>query len=238
VVGAGCADLKGVAIILFDFFGTLVDYSPSRTEQGYERTHALLRELGIDLDYTDFLWHWSETAAGFDSASEVDDHEFSMVELGRAFLTDLGHPDPERDAERLVTSYVSDWSQGVHPIERVPALVERLARHHRLAIVTNTHDPRLVPDHLDSMDIAGHFEAVVTSVEVGWRKPHLAIYAAVLDALGATAAQCTFVGDTKGPDYDGPRAAGMRALLIDPDGAHAIPPADRLDTILDLADRI
>ncbi len=38
-----------MTVVFFDFFGTLVDYSPSRTEQGYHRTHASLDELGVDL---------------------------------------------------------------------------------------------------------------------------------------------------------------------------------------------
>ena len=41
--------------ILFDFFGTLVTYSTSRVEQGYQQTHQLLVESGIDVHTTPFL---------------------------------------------------------------------------------------------------------------------------------------------------------------------------------------
>ena len=44
--------------ILFDFFGTLVEYSPSRVEQGYHATHALLLNEGIDISYAAFLKTW------------------------------------------------------------------------------------------------------------------------------------------------------------------------------------
>ena len=37
----------GITHVLLDFFGTLANYSPSRTEQGYHRTHALARSLGV-----------------------------------------------------------------------------------------------------------------------------------------------------------------------------------------------
>jgi putative hydrolase of the HAD superfamily len=227
-----------MAVLLFDFFGTLVDYSPSRTEQGYHRTHALLQELGVDLGYADFLARWSDVSAGFDSASEVDDHEFSMLELGLAFLREVGHRASHAEAQQLVTSYVVDWNQGVHPIEGVPELIVSLSGEHRMAVVTNTHDPRLVPEHLEAMHISPCFEAVITSVEVGWRKPHPTIYRTALDALAADPADAVFVGDSKVPDYDGPRAAGMHALLIDPGHEHDIPPGDRLRSVLDLPDRL
>ena len=45
--------------ILFDFFGTLVDYSPSHTEQGYEQSYSLVQAAGADLDYDRFLTLWS-----------------------------------------------------------------------------------------------------------------------------------------------------------------------------------
>jgi putative hydrolase of the HAD superfamily len=76
----------GITHILFDFFGTLVDYSTSRTEQGFEGSHHLLRRLGVELTYDDFLATWSLTSAEFDQRSDQDDHEFSMVDVGTAFL--------------------------------------------------------------------------------------------------------------------------------------------------------
>ena len=53
-------------------------------------------------------------------------------------------------------------------------------------------------------------DAVVTSVELGWRKPHPSTYWAALAALGTTAADTPFVGSTRDADYDGPRAVSMQ----------------------------
>lgn len=227
-----------IAVLLLDFFGTLVDYDPSRTAQGYHRTHELLGELGVDLGYVNFLERWAEVSARFDAASDVDDREFSMVELGHAFLAEVGRPATDAEVDTLVASYLADWNQGVHAITGAVELLDELAAHHRLAVVTNTHDPRLVPDHLAAMGMDRHLDTVITSVEVGWRKPHPAIFAAALEALDAAPGECTFVGDTKSADYDGPRAAGMRALLIDPEAQHDILAAHRLASILDLPPRL
>ena len=220
-----------MGVLLLDFFGTLVDYDPSRTAQGYPRTHAALAELGIDLGYADFLMRWDDAAARFDVASDEDDHEFSMTDLGTAFLqAELGRSPSPGDVDAVITSYLGEWNQGVRPIDGVPALLRSLGADHRLAVVTNTHSPTLVPNHLEAMGVADCFEAVITSVEVGWRKPHRAIYQATLDTLQVDAAECTFVGDTRLPDYTGPRSMGMRALLIDPN-ARAPGPGRRPDRL-------
>ena len=228
-----------MAVLLFDFFGTLVEYDASRTAQGYQRTHAELTAIGVDLEYADFLMRWDDTAARFDAASEVDDHEFSMIELGTAFLrAALGRTPSTGEVDGVVASYLDEWNQGVHPIEGVPALLRSLVEHHRLAVVTNTHSPTLVPQHLSAMGVADCFEVVITSVEVGWRKPHRAIYDATLAALRVDPAACTFVGDTRGPDYIGPRSMGMQAYLIDPGARQSVPADHRIESVLDLPARL
>lgn len=224
-----------MGVLVFDFFGTLVDYDPSRTAQGYGRTHALLAEIGVEIGYVDFLMRWDTVSARFDAASDEDDHEFSMIELATAFLREaLGRSPIPADAEALVATYLDEWNQGVRQIDGIPTLLRSLGGDHRLAIVTNTHDPRLVPQHLARMGITDCFDAVITSVEVGWRKPHHRIYQATLDRLRVDPAECTFIGDTRGADYIGPRSMGMRALLIDPHHQQAIPAEDRIRSVLDV----
>ncbi len=222
--------------LLFDFFGTLVDYSPSRVDQGYHRSHALLTGWGAsDLGYQAFLDLWSDVSSRFDARSDLDDREFSMHELGDAFLTEALHRSPAHlETVEFVATYLAEWNTGVRPIAGVADVIDELAASHRLAVVTNTHDAGLVPGHLTAMGIAHQFEAVITSVEVGWRKPHAAIFQCALDALAIRAADAIFIGDTRAPDYDGPVAMGMRALLIDPDRVHDIPIEDALDSVLDL----
>jgi putative hydrolase of the HAD superfamily len=224
-----------VSHVLLDFFGTLVAYSPSRTEQGFPRSHALLRGLGADLTYEQFLATWSRTSAAYDRLSDRDDREFSMIDVGTAFLTEVLPAEPARaDVEAFVAAYLSEWNKGVsYPAETV-AVVTELARHYRLAIVTNTHDAALVPGHLEAMGLLASFDAVITSVEVGWRKPHPRIYATALDTLGVRACSAVFVGDTYGPDFLGPLRAGIQAFLIDPLRRSPVPYSRRLLSIIDL----
>jgi putative hydrolase of the HAD superfamily len=224
-----------VSHVLFDFFGTLVDYSASRTEQGYEKSFALLRDLGSPLDYAGFLDFWSEVSAQFDRWSEESYREFSMSEVGRAFLERAvpgGHS--ASDVSRFLASYIDEWNQGVRYQAGVAELLARLSGGFELAIVTNTHDPDLVPGHLEQMGASGHLRQVVTSVEFGLRKPHPAIFRHALDLLGVAAERCLYVGDDPIADYRGARGAGIRALLVDPEGRADVPQRDQVSSVLEL----
>jgi putative hydrolase of the HAD superfamily len=228
-----------VTALLFDFFGTLVHYRDSRTEQGYHGSYDLVQRYGATASYEEFLDLWSAVSAGFDRRSDADDSEFSMAEAGSAFLTRLLRRTPTAgETDGFVERYVAEWDTGVTYIDGVDRMLAELARTHRLAVVSNTHSPTLVPAHLARMGVADLFATVVLSVTVGWRKPHPAIYQAALDALGIAAADAVFIGDSAVADYAGPRRYGMRALLVDPAYTADIPDGDRLATVLDVAARV
>ncbi len=75
-----------------------------------------------------------------------------------------------------------------------------------------------LPDVLARCGLDGALDGVVTSAEVGARKPDPAIFAAALELAGCDPAEAIYVGDTPEEDLEGARAAGIRALLIDRGG--------------------
>ena len=225
--------------ILFDFFGTLVDYSASRTEQGYFRSHALLLRMGSHLDYDSFLDAWTRTNINFDAASDRDDSEYSMREVGTAFLSGtLDRKPTAAEVDAFVAQYLAEWNTGVRYVPEIVNCVHELAQSYRLAVVTNTHQPDLVPHHLANLGLTTVIDVVITSVQVGWRKPHPKIYAAALNALGVSAGDAIFVGDTYGPDFVGAESAGLTAYLIDPSRQSPVPEDRRLASVLDLPARL
>lgn len=226
---------RGVSHILFDFFGTLVDYSDSRTEQGYHATHRLLQSFGISFTYSEFLRLWENEAEQFDARSALDNAEFSMDDVSRAFLTKLLRRPPAISEYRALTEcYLREWNTGVVYPAAAVELVKFLSVSFGLAIVTNTHEATLVPNHLTAMGIAGCFKTVVTSVEVGWRKPHPAIYSEACSQLEISPQAAVFVGDSYWPDYIGPIAAGMSAFLLDPKEKYDVADGRRLYSLREL----
>jgi putative hydrolase of the HAD superfamily len=70
----------------------------------------------------------------------------------------------------------------------------------------------LIPDLVRVRD-----RCVVSSL-VGWRKPAHEFFAAVANIAGCNAEQVLYVGDDLRNDIHGATAAGLRAVLFDPEG--------------------
>jgi putative hydrolase of the HAD superfamily len=81
------------------------------------------------------------------------------------------------------------------------------------------------------------FDAVTTSLEVGWRKSDPRIYAAALRELNLDAVNAVFVGDNYIADYVGPSESGIRSFLIDPQREAPVPEEARLASVLELPAR-
>ncbi len=57
-------------------------------------------------------------------------------------------------------------------------------------------------------------DVLVTSAQIGYRKPHPRIYEATLGQAGFSAADAVFVGDSLRTDALGPQRAGIRSVLL------------------------
>jgi putative hydrolase of the HAD superfamily len=95
----------------------------------------------------------------------------------------------------------------------IAALSGLRARNLRLAIVSN-FDGRLTLI-CGGLGIAGFFDAVVMSSQVGCAKPDPRIFAIALERLGVSPLEALHVGDSETLDVEGAEGAGLRGLLID-----------------------
>jgi putative hydrolase of the HAD superfamily len=222
--------------ILFDFFGTLVTYAPHSPRHDFGHSHALLRSMGSSLAYEEYLALWAATGSRFDQEADRTGREFAMRQVSAGFLRHALDREPsEGEVAAMARGYLADWDTCVRYLPGLPQFLARLSAHYRLAIVSNTSDTDLVPAHLEAMGVRGYFDAVILSVQVGWRKPHAQIFTAGLNELGIEPGDAVFVGDSYGPDYEGPTRAGIRSFLIDPAYATEVPEHARLDSVFDLA---
>ncbi len=58
------------------------------------------------------------------------------------------------------------------------------------------------------------FDDIVSSEDVGWRKPHPAMFEAALAAAGCAAADCVFIGDSEGNDVMPALQCGMTVIRV------------------------
>jgi putative hydrolase of the HAD superfamily len=103
----------------------------------------------------------------------------------------------------------------------------------RLAVISNTEDGR-ARDALEAAGLASYFDLVVDSHLVGCKKPDPAIFRLALERLGVEASEAVFVGDSYALDALAARAAGMRAILLDPLELHPESVCTRIRALGDL----
>jgi putative hydrolase of the HAD superfamily len=89
-------------------------------------------------------------------------------------------------------------------------------RGYAVGVVTNSiFSSDLTRTHLGRLGIAGYVDAIVTSADVGFGKPHPAPYHRALAGLRLHPLEAIFVGDRSETDVAGAIAAGIRPVLVD-----------------------
>ena len=219
--------------LIFDLFGTLVEYQAGRSPLDFSRSFKKATELGCTTDYVGYIQVWDSAFLKMEQATAPDSSEFHLREVCDLVVDELRLNTSRKEKEQLARQYMADWSVLVSPVPGASGLLKRLSKHYRLALISNTHYPPMVHALLDAMALTGLFELVTLSVEVGWAKPHPLIFQLTLEKLGLTVEQAIYIGDSYECDYKGARNVGMDCLII---GRHArVPRNNQLLNILDLA---
>src|SRR5262249_11896798 len=130
----------------------------------------------------------------------------------------LGAADREV-TRRLAQRFIDDARASLRDSGRVLA---RLARHHRLGIVSNFYgNLRAVCADAGLIPVLG---VIADSTAVGCSKPDPRIFRHALDALGVLPGEAAFVGDSRPRDMEGARALSMpHVWLVDPAAAPGVP---------------
>jgi putative hydrolase of the HAD superfamily len=230
--------------VLFDWGDTLFHfaYDEELLEAGWEAgLAALARE---DLPRQD------ETAARFRERympllfvpGSLEEVEYPG--LVRELLESFGVEVDDEELDRFLAAEHAAWEParlvGAHTHALLDSLRERdLAT----GLVSNAFDPGwLLHEDLARMGIAERLDAAVFSSEVGKRKPHPAIFEAMLERLGVMPEDALFVGDRRLEDVQGAKELGMTTvqalwfrvdddeLGVDPD-FEAFTPMDVLNVV-------
>ena len=93
-----------------------------------------------------------------------------------------------------------------------PALEMLRTNGFKLGVISN-FDSRL-ESILDSLDLTDYFDTVRISSRTGYAKPDPRSFTTAAKALGMDPAHCLHVGDRRREDFEGPMAAGMRAVWL------------------------
>jgi putative hydrolase of the HAD superfamily len=143
----------------------------------------------------------------------------------REALAELGVSDPAL-AREMAEAYVTAQRRGHHLLEGAEPVVRSLAGRRPLGLLTNgpADIQRL---KFAGTGLAGCFDTVVISGELGLGKPDPAVFAYTLGQLGAEPERSVMIGDSWERDILGALGAGMSAVWI----ADGRPLPDQLDRV-------
>jgi putative hydrolase of the HAD superfamily len=135
--------------------------------------------------------------------------------LVRRLLAEEGVEVSADELDRFLEAEHAAWQPARMLASTTHALLETLRdRGLKVGLVSNALDPpHLLHRDLEQMGVAERLDVAVFSSEVGWRKPHPAIFERALGALGVEPGATLFVGDSLENDIAGAAALGMHTCL-------------------------
>jgi len=205
--------MNGVRAIFFDAGNTLI-------RMDYRVIVAELTRLGGAVTLADVeRAEWRARVrldASFTPGASTE-HPDTGERYLRLILDELG----VRDAK--IQTALADWRRGYNApmgfwtaMEPEADLALKLARARglRTAVISNSNGT--VADILTYLGLAADLEFIIDSSKVGVEKPDPRIFHLALERAGLEPDEAVYVGDLYSIDVVGARAAGMRAILMDP----------------------
>ncbi len=176
-----------------------------------------------------------EVSNEIQAEKEADLLERSSALRFARVLERLGAPEVVLEAAfvgRLVECHMENLTRcTLLPAAHATAL-DRLARDHRLALISNfDHAPSCVRI-LDRLDLTRYFEEIVISDAVGKVKPHPELFEAPLARMGIAPSDAIFVGDTPDADVLGAKQAGLDVAWINRKGRTIDPELPEPDFVI------
>ncbi|MFF4924906.1 HAD family hydrolase [Kitasatospora sp. NPDC001261] len=164
--------------VVFDFFGVLT-FNMVEVIQAFEDREKIVRGT--------FLRGWA-SPEGQELFRRLELGQITQEEWNSRFGGLIGV-----EPAGLMARYLHD-AFPAYPVLRVAR--QARAAGIRTAVLSNSLG-RQPFDPYSGFDLAGTFDAVVLSADVGVRKPDPAIFRIVLDRLGVGADECLFVDDSE-----------------------------------------
>jgi putative hydrolase of the HAD superfamily len=198
-----------VSAVIFDFYGTLARFADTEGSN-YEAVlaaHGYTPERAV---FDGYFARYDGVEHAEHSVSEEAYEEWVRTRL-RDLVSACGVPG--RHAGDLVDALrASDRG----PMVAYPEAAATLAALRRLgfSIGVCSNWGWELDAFLDEVGLLSLVDVGVTSARAGSRKPHPGIFGVSVDALGVAAADTVFVGDSWGPDVQGPRRVGMTAVHV------------------------
>jgi FMN phosphatase YigB (HAD superfamily) len=222
-----------------DVGGTLWPNSwPIRAaDSGGRRERVMAAMAGHDPEAISFLVDdLLRTSRPGDEARTVTTEAVMVVgadELIAGCLTRQGLPCDAPTIGRIRRAMAIPVHDRFRPLPGAGELLETIrALGLKSVITSNTYwrDAESYWDDFRKLGMAGHIDAIITSVDAGHLKPHPALFQMAMRWADAPAGRCVVIGNREENDVEPALALGMRAILVYPDDPK--PERSRADAVV------
>jgi len=219
--------------VLFDLFGTLIGFDPSRLPEleidgrrlrtTVGALGTLLAELVPGTSPPEFLQALMTVSDEMARARAYDHVELPSRERFRRALERVACEDTIllEAAVHLSRAHMACIVDATVLPPAHAALLAELRGRYPLGLVSNFDDTAAAYDILRRHGLVEYLDTVVVSEALGLRKPHPGLLRAALRGLGLPADAVLFVGDTFRDDVASAQAAGVDVAWIDAQGSGA-----------------
>ncbi|MCX8205009.1 MAG: HAD family hydrolase [Candidatus Nezhaarchaeota archaeon] len=204
--------------VLFDLGGTLVGGSDTREAfmASVSSLVKLLKERGFKVSEREVAQVRLRNRDRFNQLRKTSLREVVGEVWMAEDLRSLGiEPSKDLVAEALKAHCEAILEHRFVYDDALRALEELSEMRVSMAVVSNASIHRLAEETLRRLGLSGFFKILVTSAQVGWRKPHPAMFIKALEGLGVSPSEAAFVGDDPVADIEGARGVGIEAVLIE-----------------------
>jgi len=195
-----------LSAIIFDLFGTLID------ESSDELAHKALSKYLADVHGGVFtaeehlnLYHELIESRGLDSSEAVWE---ALLKLSK-----LKNFEVHVELKSIMELHVRFHAQYAVLYDDVAEAIEVARKFTDLLGVVSDADKDVALAILESAELLKYFSVVVTSGELGIRKPDPRLFLEACNRLGITPSECVVIGDSW-RDVEGGKRAGMKVVLI------------------------
>jgi len=205
--------------VSFDLFGTLVAADPPESPARAVARELAERGVAVPGDWPD--------AYAEPHVDAPEGAELALPEHVGAALASRGVDAAVAEADAVRKAVTAAFDRPVRTRSGAVAAVDAAAERGPVGVLSNCSVPGLVERALDrsALDPTA-LDAVVASVDCGWRKPDRRAFEAVADELGVGVETLVHVGDDPRTD-GGIERLGGTAILLDDVPLAAVP--ERLD---------
>jgi putative hydrolase of the HAD superfamily len=207
--------MAGIRAVFIDAVGTLIDAEPPAAAVYAQVGRRHGSRLSAAVIPARFAEAWAQEER-IDRQEGLRTSEARELARWRAIvgqvLEDVS--DPELCFEELYRHFGLPGAWRLNP--EAHGVLEQLAGRGVRPGVASNYDRRL-RSVIAGLLGQGRVSGLVISSEIGWRKPAAEFFAAMVQQAGVPPDQILYVGDDPVNDYEGARAAGLEAVLFDPE---------------------